>query len=230
MLKGQRSKCQSSIGCCVFGKEGVVNFDNQFKDQYMYSTMSSSGGLAPSKSTVYVSNLPYELTNSDIVQVSIILCPLCSHCMIFYVSFVQIFEKYGKVARVTIMRDKVTRESKGVAFVLFVDKSSAQRAIISMNQKELFGRTLKVKIASDNGRTTEFIKRRVYKDKTRCYECGEFGHLSYKCPKNTLGDRSQPEKKKKVKKGNSHLSSKTSSADIESEEDEDDISLAQAIR
>ncbi len=145
----------------------------------------------------------------------------------------QIFEKYGKVARVTIMKDKVTRESKGVAFVLFVDKNSAQRAIISMNHKELFGRTLKCKIASDNGRTTEFIKRRVYKDKTRCYECGDFGHLSYKCPKNTLGDRSQPEKKKKVKKDICQSSKLgPSSAEVVSEEEEidDDISLAQAIR
>ncbi|XP_064399788.1 zinc finger CCHC-type and RNA-binding motif-containing protein 1-like isoform X2 [Halichondria panicea] len=169
-----------------------------------------SGGLAPSKSTVYVSNLPYELTNSDIVQ---------------------IFEKYGKVARVTIMKDKVTRESKGVAFVLFVDKNSAQRAILSLNHKELFGRTLKCKIADDNGRTTEFIKRRVYKDKTRCYECGEFGHLSYLCPKNTLGDREQPEKKKKTKK-DTKQPGQSAAADVFSEEEEevdDDLSLAQAI-
>ena len=67
------------------------------------------------------------------------------------------------------MKDKVTRESKGVAFVLFVDKPSAQRAVMAMNRKELFGRTLKCNIAVDNGRTTEFIKRRLYKDKSRSF-------------------------------------------------------------
>lgn len=143
----------------------------------------------------------------------------------------QIFEKYGKVARVTIMKDKVTRESKGVAFVLFVDRNSAQRAILSLNHKELFGRTLKCKMANDNGRTTEFIKRRIYKDKTRCYECGEYGHLSYKCPKNALGNRSQPEKKKKIKKGKQQLPG-SSATEVMSEEEEvdDDLTLAQAIR
>ena len=67
----------------------------------------------------------------------------------------------------TIVKDRVSRESKGVAFVLFVDRASAYRAIQGLNRKELFGRTLKVCIATDNGRTTEFIKRKVYKDKSR---------------------------------------------------------------
>ena len=75
-------------------------------------------------------------------------------------------------------------------------------------------------IAKDNGRTREFIRRREYPDKTRCYECGEFGHLSYKCDKNVLGERRRPRKKKK-KKG------------VEKEEVDDyfnpDISLAEAI-
>ena len=70
------------------------------------------------------------------------------------------------------MKDKVTRESKGVAFVLYVDKLSAYKAVQVMNHHELFGRTLKASIAVDNGRTKEFIKRKLYKDKSRCYECG----------------------------------------------------------
>lgn len=37
---------------------------------------------------------------------------------------------------------------------------------------QLFGRTVKASIAVDNGRATEFIRRRNYADKSRCYECG----------------------------------------------------------
>ena len=56
----------------------------------------------------------------------------------------------------------------------------------------------------DNGRSTEFIRRRDYPDKSRCYECGEEGHLSYQCIDNTLGPRTPPPKK--VRKRNSKSS------------------------
>ncbi|XP_043742674.1 zinc finger CCHC-type and RNA-binding motif-containing protein 1 isoform X1 [Cervus elaphus] len=183
-----------------------------------------SGGLAPSKSTVYVSNLPFSLTNNDLYR---------------------IFSKYGKVVKwcfssagppcsqqsspgtvleagallsprlfiyyqrglktpflrwVTIMKDKDTRRSKGVAFILFLDKDSAQNCTRAINNKQLFGRVIKASIAIDNGRAAEFIRRRNYFDKSKCYECGESGHLSYACPKNMLGEREPPKKKEKKKK------------------------------
>ncbi|CAL5404363.1 unnamed protein product [Camellia sinensis] len=138
-----------------------------------------SGGLAPSKSTVYVSNLDYTLTNSDLFT---------------------IFSTFGKVAKVTILKDRLTRQSRGVAFVLFVSRDEALAAARAVNGKLLNGRTLTASIASDNGRASEFIRRKVYKDKSRCYECGESGHLSYECPKNQLGPRERPQPSKRSRR------------------------------
>ncbi|XP_060100918.1 zinc finger CCHC-type and RNA-binding motif-containing protein 1 [Heteronotia binoei] len=170
-----------------------------------------SGGLAPSKSTVYVSNLPFSLTNNDLYR---------------------IFSKYGKVVKVTIMKDKDTRKSKGVAFILFLDKESAQNCSRSLNNKQLFGRVIKASIAIDNGRAAEFIRRRNYYDKSKCYECGETGHLSYACPKNTLGER-EPPKKKEKKKRKKTTEVEEEIEDLEESEDEGEDpaldSLSQAI-
>lgn len=134
-----------------------------------------SGGLAPSKSTLYVSNIDYNLTNSDLHT---------------------IFSTFGKVAKVTVLKDRATRQSKGVAFILFVSRDDAVKAVKGMDKKILNGRTLRASIAADNGRATEFIRKKVYKDKSRCYECGEEGHLSYECPRNFLGPRERPVAKK----------------------------------
>ncbi|XP_046400147.1 zinc finger CCHC-type and RNA-binding motif-containing protein 1-like [Ischnura elegans] len=154
-----------------------------------------SQGLAPSKSTVYLSNIPYSLTNNDLHK---------------------IFEKYGRVVKVTVVKDKITRRSKGVAFILFFSKDDAQKCARAVNNREMFGRTLKCSIAHDNGRASEFIRRRSYPDKSRCYECGEVdSHLSYECPKNALGIRQPPPKKKKKKHNGDD-----SDGEVEDEEDE----------
>ncbi|XP_009592300.1 U11/U12 small nuclear ribonucleoprotein 31 kDa protein [Nicotiana tomentosiformis] len=137
---------------------------------------SGSGGLAPSKSTVYVSNLDYTLTNSDLHT---------------------IFSSFGKVAKVTVVKDRVTRKSRGVAFILFVSREDATKAVKGIDKKVLNGRTLTASIAADNGRAAEFIRKKIYKDKSRCYECGEEGHLSYECHKNVFGPRERPEPSKK---------------------------------
>lgn len=147
-----------------------------------------SGGLVPSKSTVYVSNLPFSLTNNDLHK---------------------LYEIHGKIAKVTIVKDRITRRSKGVAFVLFVDKEAAHKCIQQEDGKELLGRTIKCSIARDNGRTTEFIQRKIYDDKSFCYECKQEGHLSYSCPRNSLGPRDPPpkkERKRRFKERDSHSS------------------------
>ncbi|KAI5420724.1 hypothetical protein KIW84_044517 [Lathyrus oleraceus] len=117
---------------------------------------SSIGGtgepLAPSKSMLYVSNLDYSLTISDL------------HTL---------FSTFGHIARVTVLKDRHTRLSRGVAFVQFVSRNDAQRAVAEMNKKILNGRTLTASIAVDNGRALEFIRKRVYNTETGlCYECG----------------------------------------------------------
>ncbi|XP_044261037.1 zinc finger CCHC-type and RNA-binding motif-containing protein 1-like [Tribolium madens] len=174
-----------------------------------------SGGLVPSKSTVYVSNIPYELKNNDLHK---------------------LFEKYGKIVKVTVLKDKNTRKSKGVAFILFLKTEDALKCVEETNLKEMFGRTVKASIAKDNGRTTEFIRRKDYPDKSKCFECGEVGHLSYKCSKNILGERDPPPKKvrKRKKKMSSELTEEQKEYfnDSESENEpnrDDDETLSAAI-
>ncbi|XP_074316763.1 U11/U12 small nuclear ribonucleoprotein 31 kDa protein-like [Silene latifolia] len=159
--------------------------------------------LAPSKSTVYVSNLDFNLTNSDLFT---------------------IFSTFGKVARVTVLKDRSTRRSRGVAFVLFVSRNDAVSSAKQMNGKLLNGRTITASIAADNGRAAEFIRRRVYKDKSRCYECGEEGHLSYECPRNQLGKRDPPPVPKKGRrfvKGSNNVKDAAGDGDGDDDEDED---------
>ncbi|XP_015592156.1 zinc finger CCHC-type and RNA-binding motif-containing protein 1 [Cephus cinctus] len=157
-----------------------------------------SGGIVPSKSTVYVSNLPFSLTNNDLHR---------------------LLDNYGKIVKVTVMKDKTTRRSRGVAFVLFLKPEDAAVCAKELNNTEIGGRTVKSSIAVDNGRSTEFIRRRDYPDKSQCYECGEEGHLSYQCTHNTLGPRDPPPKKIRVRNKNKNRA-KTDTSYYDSDSDE----------
>ncbi|KAI5420593.1 hypothetical protein KIW84_044415 [Lathyrus oleraceus] len=164
---------------------------------------SSIGGtgepLAPSKSTLYVSNLDYSPTNSDL------------HTL---------FSTFGRIARVTVLKDRHTRLSRGVAFVQFISRNDAKRAVAEMNKKILNGRTLTASIAADNGRAPEFIRKRVYNTETAlCYECGGHGHLSYECPKNQLEPRPRPQPKK-LRRGFSGLRDRDGEEEGDEEEEE----------
>jgi RNA recognition motif-containing protein len=72
---------------------------------------------------IFVGNLPYTMTEDDL-QVA--------------------FSEFGAVDRVSIVRDRDTGQSRGFAFVEMANAAEANRAIDSLNGRELKGRALKV--------------------------------------------------------------------------------------
>jgi len=74
-------------------------------------------------SKLYVGNLPYEATESDLQT---------------------LFEAAGPVSTVNIVRDRATGRARGFAFVEMADDESAQRAISQFDRHQFGGRNLTV--------------------------------------------------------------------------------------
>ena len=72
---------------------------------------------------LYVGNLPYETTESDL------------HAL---------FEAAGQVSTINIVRDRTTGQARGFAFVEMSDAESAQRAINELDKQQYGGRSLTV--------------------------------------------------------------------------------------
>jgi RNA recognition motif-containing protein len=72
---------------------------------------------------LYVGNLPYETTESDLQA---------------------LFAAAGEVSSVNLVRDRSTGQARGFAFVEMSDVEGAQRAIAELNQREVGGRSLTV--------------------------------------------------------------------------------------
>lgn len=75
---------------------------------------------------VYVSNLTIDTKESDLKT---------------------LFSKFGEIKEVRIVRDPITRESRGFGFVTFEKSESATEAINELNDKELDRRRLRVERA-----------------------------------------------------------------------------------
>jgi len=72
---------------------------------------------------LYVGNLPYETTESDLQA---------------------LFEASGQVASINIVRDRATGQARGFAFVEMSDAAAAQQAINDLDKHAYGGRNLTV--------------------------------------------------------------------------------------
>lgn len=82
--------------------------------------------------TIYIGNLRYKRDEEGIQK---------------------LFEKYGKVEYVDLVKDPKTKLSKGIAFVRMPVRKQALYAIDKLNGREIDGRTLKVSVALDRFET-----------------------------------------------------------------------------
>ncbi|PLK43368.1 MULTISPECIES: RNA-binding protein [unclassified Emticicia] len=59
-----------------------------------------------------------------------------------------LFEKYGEVTSVKIVKDKATRQNKGFGFVDMPDEDAVRNAIHELNGTELMGRVIEVGLSA----------------------------------------------------------------------------------
>ncbi|MEO0075088.1 MAG: RNA-binding protein [candidate division WOR-3 bacterium] len=99
-------------------------------------------------SKLYVGNLPFSTTDSDLNTM---------------------FAKHGNVTSVNIITDKYTNRSRGFAFVEMESEEAAQKAIAELNNTEVDGRKIVVNMARPQETRTErtFTKRNDRSHKPR---------------------------------------------------------------
>jgi hypothetical protein len=85
----------------------------------------------PNAVEIYVGNLSYEMSNSDLRKE---------------------FQKFGIVNSARIITQRNSRKSKGYGFVEMKHRSEAEEAIIALNNKEIKGRKIHVNEARANTR------------------------------------------------------------------------------
>lgn len=88
---------------------------------------------------IYVGNLSYDVTDT-MVQT--------------------LFEEFGKVVNINLIKDKYTGQSKGFGFVEMEKQSAAEEAVKQLNGRVVEGRNITVNIARPRGEGSQSKPRR----------------------------------------------------------------------
>jgi RNA recognition motif-containing protein len=75
---------------------------------------------------LFIGNLPYSVTEQTLQET---------------------FSPFGEIVEVKLITDRMTGRSRGIAFIEFATEDQAQAAIQGMDNKELEGRVIAVKVA-----------------------------------------------------------------------------------
>ena len=59
----------------------------------------------------------------------------------------ELFEQYGEVTSVKIVKDRMTGRSRGFGFVEMSDRDEAEKAIEALNETDVDGRNIRVNVA-----------------------------------------------------------------------------------
>lgn len=59
----------------------------------------------------------------------------------------ELFEQYGEVTSVNIVKDRMTGRSRGFGFVEMSDRDEAEKAIEALNGTDVDGRNIRVNVA-----------------------------------------------------------------------------------
>lgn len=67
-----------------------------------------------------------------------------------------VFEEFGTITSVSVISDRMTGQSRGFGFVEFSNANEAQKAIESLDGRDIDGRTISVNVARERSAAPRF--------------------------------------------------------------------------
>lgn len=122
------------------------------------------------QNTVYISNLPYSATDADLKNY---------------------FGTFGAIKHIKMLTDKETGRPRGIAFVEYLDETTAASAIEGSDNRDFMGRSLKVSLARPKGQRPErpVVREEVREVRAREYQEYPQPEMSWHDPSFNQQDR-----------------------------------------